>query len=392
MSGGIPINTQRPFDTGGSGLEKQTHKERHLATTARAVVIHRIRDDPHLRRIAVGVLVFATLLAFGTAGYMLIEGWPFLDALFMTAITLSTVGYGQVHTLSSGGMIFSIFLIFFGVGAVLYVINAIIQTVFEGHLQEVLGVRKMRTRIDALRGHYVICGFGRVGQEVAHEFEAQNVPFVVIENDLDNQDHARSLGYLYVTENATAEEALLAAGVRRARGLIAAVGSDAENTYITLCARSLNPRLLIVARAGSNRGEERLRQAGADKVISPYRIGGRSIAFAAVYPQETEFVESVHGDRWVAEIRVDEVSNLAGLSIEEALSERPGVNVVLAVQARDGELMVGPPPERRLEMGDCLIVLGKESKTTALKPNPHELSEEGVIRLERRRAERRRAS
>ena len=373
-------------------MEKHIHKERHLATAARAVVIHRIRDDQHLRRIAVGVLVFATLLAFGTAGYTLIEGWPILDSLFMTAITLSTVGYGQVHTLSTGGMVFSIFLIFFGVGAALYVINAIIQTVFEGHLREVLGVRKMRTKIDALRGHYVICGFGRVGQEVAHEFEAQNVPFVVIENDPDNQDHARSLGYLYVTENATEEESLLAAGVRRARGLIAAVGSDAENTYITLCARSLKPRLLIVARAGSDTGEEHLRQAGADKVISPYRIGGRSIAFAAVYPLETEFVDSVRGDRWVAEIQVDEASNLAGLNVEEALSRRPGVNVILALQARDGDLIVGPPPERRLEMDDCLIVLGKEGKITALRPNPHELSEEGVIRLERRRAERRRAS
>jgi voltage-gated potassium channel len=348
--------------------------------------MHRIRDDPHVRRIAIGVLVFATLLAFGTAGYMLIEGWPVLDALFMTAITLSTVGYGQVHTLSSGGMVFSIFLIFFGVGAVLYVINVIIQTVFEGHLREVLGVRKMRTRIDALRGHYVICGFGRVGQEVTQELETQNVPFVVIESDPENQERARSLGYLYVTENATAEEALLAAGVQRARGLVAAVGSDAENTYIALCARSLNPRLLIVARAGSVRGEERLRQAGADKVISPYRIGGRSIAFAALYPLETEFVESVHGDHWVAEIRVNEVSNLAGLSIEEALSRRPSVNVVLALQARDGELIVGPPLERRLEMDDCLIVLGKEGKIAALSPNAHELSEEDVIRLERRRA------
>jgi voltage-gated potassium channel len=367
-------------------LEKQIHRERHLATTARAVVIHRIRDDPHLRRIAIGVLVFATLLAFGTAGYVLIEGWPLLDALFMTAITLSTVGYGQVHALSTGGMVFSIFLIFFGVGAVLYVINAIIQTVFEGHLREVLGVRKMRTRIDALRGHYVVCGFGRVGQEVAHEFEAQNVPFVVIENDPDNQDHARGLGYLYVTENATGEEALLAAGVRRARGLVAAVGSDAENTYITLCARSLNPRLLIVARAGSNRGEERLRQAGADKVISPYRIGGRSIAFAALYPLETEFVDSVRGDRWVAEIQVDEVSNLAGLTIGEAMGGRPGMNVVLALQARDGELVVGPPPLERLEIGDCLIVLGEERKLTALRPDAQELPDDGVIHLERRRA------
>jgi voltage-gated potassium channel len=227
----------------------------------------------------------------------------------------------------------------------------------------------MRTKIDALRGHYVICGFGRVGQEVAHEFGAQQVPFVVIENDVENQEQARTLDYLYIAENATAEEALIAAGVKRAKGLIAAVGSDAENTYITLCARSLNPKLLIVARAGSDRGEERLRQAGADRVISPYRIGGRSIAFAMLYPKETDFVDSVHGDRWVAEIRVSESSELAGLTIKTIVHSRRGVNSVLALEAADGQLIIGPPPERELQPGDSLIVLGEEKKVVEMRPS-----------------------
>lgn len=348
-------------------MDEYIRREKRLAAAAGSVVIRRLADDPHLRRAAFGAAVFASLLALGTTGYVLIEGWPLLDALFMTAITLSTVGYGQIHPLSTGGVIFSIFLILFGVGAVLYVLNATIQAVFEGHLREILGVRKMRTKIDALRGHYVICGFGRVGQEVAQELEAQRVPFVVIESDPENQERARSLGYLYIGENATAQEALLAAGARRARGLIAAVGSDAENTYITLCARSLKPGLFIVARAGSPIGEERLRQAGADKVISPYRIGGRTIAFAALYSSDADFVDSMPGNRWVAEMRVDKGSNMEGLTVEEMLRGRPGLKAVLAVQTADGQLTVGPPPEKRLEAGDCLIVLGEEKSLTPLR-------------------------
>lgn len=356
-------------------MDKLLQREHHFATASSAVIglayrrAGRIIDDPQVRRLMTCAAVFAALLAFGTTGYVLIEGWSLLDALFMTAITLSTVGYGQIHPLSTGGIIFSIFLIFFGVGAVLYVLNASIQTVFEGHLREVLGVRKMRTKIDALRGHYVICGFGRVGQEVAHEFEAQEVPFVVIENDAENQERVHALGYPYIAENATAEEALLAAGVKRARGLVAAVGSDAENTYITLCARSLNPKVFIVARAGSARGEERLRQAGADRVISPYRIGGRSIAFAMLYPKETDFVDSVRGDRWVAEIRVSESSDLAGLTIQAMVRSRPGVNSVLALEAADGQMIIGPPPERELQPGDSLIVLGEEKKIVEMRPS-----------------------
>jgi voltage-gated potassium channel len=348
-------------------MEQYIQREKRLAAAAGSVMIRRIADDPYLRRTALGAAVFASLLMLGTTGYMLIEGWSLLDALFMTAITLSTVGYGQIHPLSTGGIIFSVFLIFFGVSAVLYVLNAMIQTVFEGHLREVLGVRKMRTKIDALRGHYVVCGFGRVGQEVALELEAQGVPFVVIESDPENQERARSLGYLYVSENATAQDALLVAGVRRARGLVAAVGSDAENTYVTLCARSLKPGLFIVARAGSAIGEERLRQAGADKVISPYRIGGRTIAFAALYSSDADFVDSMPGNRWVAEMRVDEGSNMEGLTVEETLRGRPGLKAVLAVQSNEGQLTVGPLPERRLEAGDCLIVLGEEKNLTPLK-------------------------
>lgn len=334
--------------------------------------IRRLADEPLLRRIITAGVVFAALLVGGTAGYMLIEGWPLLDAFFMTAITLSTVGYGEVRPLSSAGIVFSVFLIFFGVGAVLYMLNATIQTVFEGQLGEILEVRKMKARIDALRDHYIVCGFGRVGQEVALELQAQGVPLVLIENDAEVRERARSLGYLYVAENATAEEALDAAGVRRARCLIAAVGSDAENTYITLCARAMNPKLFIVARVDSVRGEERLRQAGADKVISPYRIGGRSIAFSALQPRVSDFLDSASGDQWIAEIEVSEGSDLVGMTLGEFRRRRAGRNVVLGLRRPNGHFVASPSADRRLKAGDRMLVLGEEKDLASMKlPGNH---------------------
>jgi voltage-gated potassium channel len=310
-------------------------------------------------------MAFATLLAAGTVGYELIEGWSALDALFMTAITLSTVGYGEVHALSPAGVVFSVLLIFSGVGAALYTLNAIMQTVFEGQLGEMLEVRKMKGRIDALRDHYIVCGFGRVGHEVALELKAEGVAFVLVEHDREVQERARGLGYLYVAENATAEEALDAAGVRRARCLIAALGSDAENTYLTLCARAMNPDLLIVARADSARGEERLRQAGADKVVSPYRIGGRSIAFSALQPRVSDFLDLSGGEQWIAEIEVDEGSELVGMTLDEFRHKQGNGNVVLGLHGPNGRFVVGPSAERRLKAGDRMLVLGDEKDLAA---------------------------
>jgi voltage-gated potassium channel len=331
------------------------------------MAIHRLAAEPLVRRIVKGSAAFIILLMGGTVGYMLIEGWSALDALFMTAITLSTVGYGEVEPLSASGTVFSVFLIFFGVGAALYTFNAIIQTIFEGQLGEILEVRKMKSRIDALRDHFIVCGFGRVGYEVALELQSQGVPFVLVENDPEVQEKAHGLGYLYVSENATAAEALDAAGIRRARCLIAVVGSDAENTYITLCGRALNPDLFIVARADSTLGEDRLRQAGADKVISPYRIGGRSIALSALQPRVSDVVELASGDQWIAEIEIGEGSDLIGMTFGEFSRERAGDAVVLGLYGPNGRLVVEPPADQRMKAGDRMLVLGDERDPVSIK-------------------------
>jgi voltage-gated potassium channel len=341
--------------------------QRHAAAPWSAIAIHRLAAEPAVRRIVKGGTAFTILLLGGTAGYMLIEGWSPLDALFMSAITLSTVGYGEVEPLSAAGAVFSVFLILFGVGAALYTFNAIIQTVFEGQLGEILEVRKMKSRIDALRDHFIVCGFGRVGYEVVLELQAQGVAFVLIENDPEVQERAHALGYLYVAENATAAEALDAAGIRRARCLIAVVGSDAENTYITLCGRALNPNLFIVARADSTLGEDRLRQAGANKVISPYRIGGRSIALSALQPRVSDVAELASGDQWIAEIEIREGSDLAGMTFGEFSRERTGGSVVLGLYGPNGRLVVEPPGDQRLRAGDRMLVLGDEKDSVSMK-------------------------
>ncbi len=342
-------------------------RQPHASAPWPGVAIRRLADEPVVRRIGKGWMAFAILLAGGTVGYMLIEGWSALDALFMTAITLSTVGYGEVEPLSAAGAVFSVFLIFFGVGAALYTFNAIIQAVFEGQLGEILEVRKMKSRIDALRDHCIVCGFGRVGYEVARELQAQGVPFVLIESDPEVQERAHGLGYLYIAENATAAEALDAAGIRRAGCLIAVVGSDAENTYIALCGRALNPDLFIVARADSTLGEDRLRQAGADKVISPYRIGGRSIALAALQPQASDVAELARTDQWIAEIDIDEGSDLVGMTFEEFCHERADSSVVLGLYGPTGRLVVEPPADQRLNVGDRILVLGDEKDPVGMK-------------------------
>jgi voltage-gated potassium channel len=225
----------------------------------------------------------------------------------------------------------------------------------------------MKSRIDALRDHFIVCGFGRVGHEVALELRAQGAPFVLIENHPEVQERAHGLGYLYVAGNATAAEALDAAGVRRARCLIAVVGSDAENTYITLCGRALNPDLFIVARADSALGEDRLRQAGANKVISPYRIGGRSIALAALQPRVSDVAELASGDQWIAEMEIGEGSDLVGMTFGEFSRERAGDAVVLGLYGRNGRLVVDPPADHQLKAGDRMLVLGDEKDSVSMK-------------------------
>jgi len=328
--------------------------------------------DPE-RRLLVAVLLLPALLVVGVVGFMLIEGWSFLDALYMTVTTITTVGFREVKPLSDGGRIFTIFLILFGVGVAFYILTTLVATVVEGDLGLALGVRRMKGRIEALSDHYILCGFGRVGEEISREFADRKIPFVIVESVPESLERARKKGYLVVEGDASTDATLLEAGAQRARCLLAASDSDAGNTYIVLAAKALNPRLFVVARAGQPVSEERVRRAGADRVISPYSIGGRRMALSALQPLVLDFIDSLaagrHGEQILAEIAVTDESGLAGLTIEGCFINCPGATV-LALQKATDPIQVGPRPSTVLEVGDRLMVLGDEEDLEALRPTP----------------------
>ena len=331
------------------------------------------------RRLLVAALLLPALLVLGVAGYMLIEGWSFLDALYMTVTAVTTVGFREVHPLSDGGRIFTIFLILFGVGVAFYILTTLVATVVEGDLGLALGVRRMKGRIEALRNHYVLCGFGRVGEEIAREFSDRKVPFVIVESVPESLERARKRGYLIIEGDASTDATLLEAGIERARCLLAASDSDAGNTYIVLAAKALNPRLFVVARAGQPVSEERVRRAGAERVISPYSIGGRRMALSALQPLVLDFIDTLaagrHGEQILAEIAVTDESGLAGLTIEGCFISCPDATV-LALQKATGPIQVGPRPGTVLQVGDRLMVLGDEEDLESLRPTPEAAAEQ----------------
>jgi voltage-gated potassium channel len=310
------------------------------------------------------------LLATGAVGYMLIEGWSLLDALYMTVTTITTVGFREVQPLSTPGRIFTICLILLGVGVAFYILVGVVTVVVEGELGKALGLQRMKARIRSMKDHFVLCGFGRVGEEIGHEFSQRRIPFVVVEMNPEAIGRARERGYLLVEGDASSDAVLLEAGIERARGLLAASDSDSGNTYITLTAKAMRGEMLVVARAGQPRNQEKLLRAGADRVISPYLIGGRRMALTALQPLVVDFVDTLVeggrlGEKIIAEVEVTEESGLAGRSVGE-LVPASSEAVVLAVQQATGELVVSPSGSVRVQKGDILVVVGKEEDLALL--------------------------
>ncbi len=319
----------------------------------------------------VAAAILVVLPIIGTAGYMILEGWSFLDALYMTIITLTTVGFREVRELDDSGRIFTMLLIISGVGAILYAFLAVFQFVLEGELGLLLGRQRMKSRIEGLKDHYILCGFGRVGEEIAREFSARRLPFVVVESNPEAIERAERRGFLLLVGDATSDEILKEAGVERARVLLAASDSDAGNTFIVLTAKALNPRLFLVTRAAYPESEPRMLRAGADRVFSPYNIAGKQMALTALHPLVVEFIDTLASRRdgapVLAEIDVSEVSGLAGRTIHDVLHQFPSV-VVLGLESAAGDLRVGPASDTVLRMGDRVILMGQEGELEAIRP------------------------
>lgn len=324
--------------------------------------------NPQLRLLW-GIYALAAIIVAGTIGYMTIEGWPFLDALYMTIITITTVGYSEIHPLSTGGRIFSIFIIIGGVGGALYAMTSIIGYILEGQFGTTLGRRRMRNRIAKLKGHFILCGYGRVGEEIARTFKAEGVPFVIIDNRPECIARAEQAGYLYLQGDAASDEVLNEAGIKQARGLVSAVGGDVDNTYITLSARQLRPDLFIEARTSSEEAEKKLKRAGADRIISPHRIGGRRMAMLALRPAVVDFIDTVIYRRG-RELQMENIvigndSPLVGLTVEETRQRTRAA--ILAISKNSGKLVLNPSREEIIEAGDRLITIGTKEQLATLE-------------------------
>jgi len=315
------------------------------------------------------------LLAAGVGGYMAIEGASFMDALFMTVTTLSTVGYREVVPLGRTGQIFTMALLMSGLGVVFYSASLLAGDVIEGRLRQVLGKRRLQRQIGQLSGHYIVCGFGRMGKVVCDELAAKPVPFVVVENAPGSLNDLAESQHLFVAGDATEDETLLAAGIERARGLVTALSKDSDNVYVVLTARGLNPALLIVARAEDSRSEAKLVHAGATRVVSPYVIGGSRMAGALLRPAVLDVLDLATHHRSL-ELRVEELAVgpkafAAGTTVAASgLRDRPGL-IVIAIKKNSGELHFNPDAAIRIENGDRLVVMGP---TTSLRELEQRLS------------------
>lgn len=312
------------------------------------------------RGVAYGALSLLTLLVLGTVGYVLIEGWGVFEALYMTIITLSTVGYSEVAPMSNAGRLFTSALILIGLGAVFYTVTAAFGYLVEQGFRGTLGRRRMERDINRLKDHYIICGYGRVGAEVAEIVGGTGAPLVVIDPDASAVERAVKAGHRALEGNASTDSVLVKAGIGRARALLAATATDAENVFITLSAKNLNDEVYVVARACSPDAVRKIESAGANKVVLPVRIGGKHMAMMAMRPLLVSFIDTYFGlssnPLELENIVVTEDSPAAGKSVGEV--EKSLGLTVLAVRKADNQLY--PKPEAQLDVaaGDELVVLG----------------------------------
>jgi len=326
------------------------------------------------------LLLALALILLGVTGYMYLERWPFIDALYMTVITLATVGFKEVYPLSNSGKVFTIVLVTSGVGVFTYGAVTFSRLLVEGELKRVFDRRRLEREMRKLRDHVIVCGFGRLGEKVSEELYRKGIPFVVVENDPNRISKLEEKGYLYIEADSSHEGVLEQAGIEDAKILIAVVGSDADNLFITLSARELNPKLHIVARVEDPQATRKLYKAGANRVISPYDVGANMLVHAALKPAVTDFIELTTRLGPVTlileEVVIEKGSALDGVLIKESKIREDTGAIVVAVRKADTSNILRPEPHLKLEKGDLLVVLGMREdieKLEDLARTPHSL-------------------
>lgn len=324
-----------------------------------------------MRKVLIAIACLVAVFIFGTIGYMVIEKSSLLDGLYMTAITITTVGYGEIIPLSPAGRYFTIVLILVGTGFVLYLFSRVTEVMVEGGIQTYFGKKTMDKKVSELKDHYIVCGFGRIGKVICQILHENKRPFVVIENNPEEARRISDMGYLVLEGNAASDEALERAGIHRAKGLIAVVSSDADNVYIILSAKGIKHDLFILARSSGIEGSEtKLLRAGADKVISPYYIGACRMAQSILRPTVIDFIDlAVNAGELglrMEELSVSAKAKFVNQSILESDIRKEHDLIVVAIKRDHGEMLFNPNPRTMILPGDILIVLGEYDNIKSL--------------------------
>jgi len=319
-------------------------------------------QNDSIRQFRLALMALVALVGLGVLGYRVLEGWSILDALYMTVITLGTVGFKEVHPLGEVGKVFTICLVVFGVTIVFWAGASLIQAVVGEQMWHAIQRKRMQKHIFRLRDHYIICGFGRMGQQIVKDLQREGVAHCVIENNPEQMPRLIAQDIPFVEGNASDNRTLRAAGIERARGLITVAPSDEDNVFITLSARGLNPKLFIVARSIFEENEDKLRMAGANRVMSPYVMGGRRMATAVLRPNVLDFLElAIHTDDLqmnIEELAITPDSRLVDKTIASSgIKDSSGVTVI-AIKRESGKIVANPSADEILHLGDVLIVLG----------------------------------
>jgi voltage-gated potassium channel len=329
-------------------------------------VTHKFRA---LFRIRNALIALVLAILFGTIGFTLIEGWPLADSLYVTVQTLTTVGYGDLPPHSSAGRAFAVIVMLMGVGGVALAASTIVQSVVQSEMVSAFGQRRQSKKMSKLHDHYIICGSGRVGSHLIRDLQATGKPFVVIESDPQRAAEFTQREITVLVADATLEESLREVGVDRARGLAACLPNDADNVYVVLTARDLNPNLRIVARAAEEQAESKLLRAGANHVIAPTIIGGHRMAVALTKPAVSEFMDSITANELglgFEQVEVDAASQLSGKELRETPIRSELDVVVISIRRQEGEIIFNPSGDCPIETGDILIAIGRADSLAKL--------------------------
>ena len=327
-----------------------------------------MRSEKHL---IISFLLTLIIVSFGTVGYMVIEGWELLDAFYMTIITMGTVGYNEVHEISNTGRLFTVLLIFFGVGYFVYLAGVVVQFMVEGRLRAILGRRRLDKKIDRLKNHYIICGYGRIGRVLCKNLRRKPLDLVVIEKDRELIPVMDEDKVLYVCGDVSDEANLIKAGIKQAKGLVAVLATDADNVFLVLTARQLNPDIHIVARACQVESKSKLRAAGANNVESPYEMGGVSMAQRILRPTVTNFLDLAftysRKDIQMEEIPVSSSSALSNVMLKDSGIRQQFNLIIIAIKKPDGSMLFNPSFETVIKAGDTVIAVGEEANLKKLE-------------------------